>query len=78
MVSFQVVIMALLGGSKRLWGPLVGVIPFVLLHEWIAGRFPNHTHLLLGMVFLLVVYFVPQGVSGWLEKAWRRIRGESA
>jgi hypothetical protein len=43
MVSFQVVIMALLGGSKRLWGPLVGVIPFVLLHEWIAGRFPNHT-----------------------------------
>ena len=30
-VSFQVVIMALLGGTHRLWGPLVGVIPFVLI-----------------------------------------------
>lgn len=78
MVSFQVVIMALLGGTRRLWGPLVGVVPFVLLHEWIAGRFPNHTQLLLGLVFLLVVYFVPQGVSGWLEKAWRKIRGVGA
>ncbi len=33
MLSFQVVIMALLGGAGRLWGPLVGVIPFTLLWE---------------------------------------------
>ena len=26
-LSFQVVIMALLGGTHRLWGPLLGVIP---------------------------------------------------
>ena len=78
MVSFQVVIMALLGGTHRLWGPLVGVLPFVLLHEWLAGRFPNHTHILLGLTFLLIVYFIPQGISGWIEKAWRRLRGESA
>ncbi|MGP1676664.1 MAG: branched-chain amino acid ABC transporter permease [Burkholderiales bacterium] len=73
MVSFQVVIMALLGGARRLWGPLVGVLPFTLLYEIISGRFPNHTHLLLGITFLLIVYFVPQGVSGLLGKAWNRM-----
>lgn len=73
MVSFQVVIMALLGGAKRLWGPLVGVVPFTVLYELISGRFPNHTHLLLGVAFLLIVYFVPQGVAGWLEKLWQRM-----
>jgi branched-chain amino acid transport system permease protein len=78
MVSFQVVIMALLGGSKRLWGPLVGVVPFAVLYELISGRFPNHTHLLLGIAFLLIVYFVPQGVAGWLEKIWRRATGGRA
>lgn len=81
MVSFQVVIMALLGGARRLWGPLVGVLPFALLYEFISGRFPNHTHLLLGIAFLLIVYFVPQGVSGLLGAAWTRMpwrRAEAA
>ena len=39
-LSFQVVIMALLGGTHRLWGPLLGVIPFVLMWELIAIYFP--------------------------------------
>ena len=59
-VSFEVVIMALLGGTHRLWGPLVGVIPFVLIWELIAINFPNQTTLLLGVCFLLIVYVIPQ------------------
>ena len=39
-ISFQVVIMALLGGVHRLWGPLVGVIPFTILWELINARIP--------------------------------------
>ena len=44
-LSFQVVIMALLGGVHRLWGPLVGVIPFTLLWEFISAKFPAQTTL---------------------------------
>ncbi|HEX7221424.1 MAG TPA: branched-chain amino acid ABC transporter permease [Burkholderiales bacterium] len=68
-LSFQVVIMALLGGVHRLWGPLVGVIPFTLLWEVIAARFPTQTVLLLGIAFLLIVYLIPNGVVGRLESA---------
>jgi len=67
-LSFQVVIMALLGGVHRLWGPLVGVIPFAILWELIAARFPTQTVLLLGIAFLLIVYLIPNGVVGRLEQ----------
>lgn len=68
-LSFQVVIMALLGGVHRLWGPLVGVIPFTILWELMAARFPNQTVLLLGIAFLLIVYLIPHGVVGQIEAA---------
>lgn len=74
-LSFQVVIMALLGGVHRLWGPLVGVIPFTLLWELIAASFPTQTVLLLGLSFLLIVYFIPHGVVGLAEKLLQRRPG---
>ena len=76
-LSFQVVIMALLGGAHRLWGPLVGVIPFTILWELIAARFPNQTVLLLGVSFLLIVYLVPNGVVGAIEKGLQRMRARA-
>lgn len=73
MLSFQVVIMALLGGPGRLWGPLVGVIPLTLLWEVISSNFPNQTVLLLGDSFLAIVHVLPKGFVGLIEKA--RARG---
>ena len=73
-LSFQVVIMALLGGTHRLWGPLVGVIPFTILWELIAARFPTQTVLLLGIAFLAIVYLIPNGVVGRVESAIRLAR----
>ncbi|MFC3228364.1 branched-chain amino acid ABC transporter permease [Marinibaculum pumilum] len=75
MISFLVVIMAMLGGTRRLWGPLVGVIPFTLLWDVISARFPNQTSLLLGIAFLAIVYLLPQGVLGLVQKVLRRRDG---
>jgi branched-chain amino acid transport system permease protein len=72
MLSFQVVIMALLGGTRRLWGPVVGVIPFSFLWEGISATFPNQTTLLLGVCFLLIVFLLPNGFVGLLEMIRKR------
>jgi branched-chain amino acid transport system permease protein len=77
MISFQVAIMALLGGMHRLWGPILGVIPFTLLWDLISAKFPNQTSLLLGVAFLIIVYFIPNGVAGILENITQR-RHQSA
>ncbi|MEP0943861.1 MAG: branched-chain amino acid ABC transporter permease [Rhizobiaceae bacterium] len=73
-LSFMVVIMALLGGTKRLWGPLVGVIPFTLIWEYINSNFSNYSTLLLGLAFLLIVYLIPNGFAGLIEKAYAKAR----
>lgn len=70
-ISFQTVIMALLGGVQRLWGPLVGVIPLTLLFDWLNATFPNYFLLTLGIVFMLIVYLLPQGVAGALGRIGR-------
>ena len=67
-VSFQVLIMALLGGVHRLWGPLFGVVPLVLLFEFLLANFPNHFSILVGLAFMLIVYAIPRGVVGMVER----------
>lgn len=74
MISFLVVIMALLGGTRRLWGPLVGVIPFTILMDIVSARFPNDTSIVIGLAFLVIVYFLPHGITGRLEQAWGRLK----
>ncbi|NMG66156.1 branched-chain amino acid ABC transporter permease [Azoarcus indigens] len=71
-ISFQVLIMALLGGANRLFGPLLGVLPVALLFELLSGSFPNHFMILLGLVFMAIVYFIPNGLFGLLERRRQR------
>lgn len=70
LVSFQVLIFALFGGTQRLYGPLLGVIPLVLLFEILAASFPNHFMILLGCVFLAGVYLLPGGVLGLFDRSF--------
>jgi len=74
LLSFQVVIMAFLGGLQRLWGPLLGIIPLVALSEWLQIEFPFWFSVLLGLVFMGIVYFVPRGFSGLIEDGWEALR----
>jgi branched-chain amino acid transport system permease protein len=69
MISFQVLIMALLGGADRLWGPILGAVPLTLLFEVLSARFPNTFTIVLGCIFLLIVYLLPRGVAGLIETA---------
>jgi branched-chain amino acid transport system permease protein len=68
--------MALLGGAHRLWGPALGAIPLTLLFEFLSARFPATSTLIMGVVFLLIVYALPSGVAGLWERlrAWRPAR----
>lgn len=61
--SFQVLIAALLGGGGRAWGPAIGAIPLVLLSEYLAGTFPHHFSIALGLCFVVIVYFLPGGLT---------------
>ena len=61
--SGDFVIMAVLGGMRSLWGPLVGAAIFVLVQDYISSRTENWMSFI-GLLFILVVLFFPRGVLG--------------
>ena len=77
-LSFEVVIMALLGGAGALFGPLLGAVPLVLLFEVLTANFPTYFSILLGIVFVLIVYALPRGVIGLIPAQPREVRAAAA
>jgi branched-chain amino acid transport system permease protein len=77
-VSFLTVIMALLGGANRLWGPLLGAVPLFLLFEWLSVHFPDTYPIFLGLLFIGVVFAFPDGVLAGLETLRHRLKERRA
>lgn len=65
--SGQIIIMALLGGMMRFWGPAVGAILFQFINALVFGNSSNGT-LVLGVILLAVVLLFPSGVLGVLSR----------
>ena len=45
-----------------------GAVPLTLLFELLSARFPNTFTIILGCIFLVIVYLLPRGVAGLIEK----------
>jgi branched-chain amino acid transport system permease protein len=65
--SGNFVIMAVLGGMRSFWGPLLGAGVFVLLQDFISTRTENWMSFV-GAFFVLVVLFFPRGVLGVVRR----------
>ncbi len=66
--SGEFVIMAVLGGMRSFWGPLVGAAIFVVLRDYVSTMTENWMSFI-GVFFVLIVLFFPNGVLGILHKA---------
>ena len=66
-LSGNFVIMAVLGGMRSFWGPLVGAAIFVVLQDYVSSQTENWMSFI-GMFFVLVVLFFPRGVLGMIKR----------
>ncbi len=66
-MSGNFVMMAVLGGMRSFWGPLVGAAVFVVLQDFVSSRTENWMSIV-GLIFVLVVLFFPRGVLGILRR----------
>jgi branched-chain amino acid transport system permease protein len=71
LVSFQTVIMALLGGATTVAGPVLGAVFLGVLSETLLLQFRYFYMLSLGLVLIAVVLLLPAGLAGF----FRRRRG---
>lgn len=53
-----------IGGAGSLWGAAVGAAVVVLVREALGPSLDGHGPLVLGLVFVLVVYLLPRGAAG--------------
>jgi branched-chain amino acid transport system permease protein len=65
--SGDFVIMAVLGGMRSFWGPLIGAAIFVVLQDYVSSQTQNWMSFV-GLFFVLVVLFFPRGVLGILRR----------
>jgi branched-chain amino acid transport system permease protein len=65
--SGNFVIMAVLGGMRSFWGPLIGAAIFLVLQDYISSETQNWMSFI-GLFFVLVVLFFPRGVLGIIRR----------
>lgn len=65
--SESLLVMVILGGAGTLWGPVVGALVFTALPELLRMT-PELRSLLYGILLLLIVLFMPQGLARWFGR----------
>jgi branched-chain amino acid transport system permease protein len=72
LISFLPVLMAIFGGMGRLYGPVIGAAVFAYLEEILITRFPYHYMLIFGVIMLVAILYMPDGLVGLIQKVWKR------
>ncbi|MGH6990584.1 MAG: branched-chain amino acid ABC transporter permease [Stellaceae bacterium] len=73
--SAEVLIMLVLGGAGRLYGGLIGAIVFMVARDQFSGIEPQFWYFWVGLLLVIVVMFLPNGILGGLSEIaarWRR------
>ncbi len=65
--TVSIVFIVIIGGIGTMSGPVVGAIVYVLLEELLA-KFPGWSNIILGLIAILVILFLPDGIMGTLQK----------
>ncbi|HEY1299674.1 MAG TPA: branched-chain amino acid ABC transporter permease [Stellaceae bacterium] len=68
LVSGEVVIFNVIGGIGTLVGPIVGAAFFLLLREGLSRFFTEYYLIPVGVIFIAMVIFMPQGLLGFARR----------
>lgn len=75
-MSIQILVWVAVGGRRSLWGPVAGALLVSLMEQLLSGILLNFWLLLIGMFFILVVMFWPEGFAGLLSKGMSLIKAK--
>jgi branched-chain amino acid transport system permease protein len=78
-ISIQVVLFCILGGVGRLWGPVIGTAILYPISDELRSRFsgsvPGSDLILFGLILVVAVQVMPDGVLGLRDRIRARLRG---
>lgn len=71
--SALAIVMHKIGGSQTLYGPVIGAAIVVYFRDELSSLFPDQWQIALGVVFILAVYLLPDGVAAPIQRLRRRL-----
>ncbi len=74
--SAEVLVMLVLGGAGRLYGGILGAIIFIVARDQLAGLNPQYWYFWLGLLLILVIIFLPNGILGGIAQLIARARSK--
>lgn len=72
--SFEAMLMVIIGGTGTLSGPIIGAAVVTGLRNYLSVFFENWV-IILGVLYIIAVFFAPNGILGLLPKRWRAASG---
>jgi branched-chain amino acid transport system permease protein len=71
-ISVQIAIITMLGGAGTLLGPIVGAVLLLTASEVFKNQFQESHLLIYGILIVVVVLFLPEGIVGGLQHRFRK------
>jgi branched-chain amino acid transport system permease protein len=76
-LSLEIFIMCLLGGWFTFAGPILGAAIIMALRTFV-GKYTEYWTLILGVLLILVIFFLPEGVVGYFQEIFKPRTREAA
>jgi branched-chain amino acid transport system permease protein len=73
--SFMPVLMAVFGGMRELYGPVIGAAIFAYTERALRLRFPYYYMLAFGIALVLIIIYLPGGLTGLVPILQGKLRG---
>jgi len=70
LLTFQVTIMAILGGIEDFRGPVIGATILALISEFLGIKFVYYYLIILGVILIVVIKLLPGGLLGMISKLY--------
>ncbi|MDQ5847819.1 MAG: branched-chain amino acid ABC transporter permease [Pseudomonadota bacterium] len=70
--SADVLVILILGGAGRLYGGIIGAIIYMVARDQFSGLNPQYWYFWIGLLLVLVVMFLPNGILGGFARFFPR------
>ncbi len=74
--SADILVILILGGTGRLYGGLIGAVIYLIARDQFSGINPQYWYFPIGILLILVVLFLPNGILGGLSEMVNTERGQ--
>ena len=75
--SVEMVLVAIIGGMDTVWGPVIGGVLLTITGDWFIAIFGEANQLVFGVMLVLIILFMPEGLLGGAKQLWARYRNMS-